>query len=55
MKVSVLVPSYNHETYIEECIDSILSQTHKDLELIISDDNSKDKTIKKIDRDINVG
>lgn len=48
MKVSVLVPSYNHETYIEECIDSILSQTHKDLELIISDDNSKDKTIKKI-------
>ena len=48
MKVSVLIPSFNHENYIEKCVDSILNQTHKDLELIISDDNSNDKTIKKI-------
>ena len=48
MKVSVLIPSFNHENYIEKCVDSILNQSHKDLELIISDDNSNDKTIKKI-------
>lgn len=43
-KVSVVMPTYNAETYLREAIDSILSQTFQDFELLIIDDNSKDKT-----------
>ncbi|MCW2274664.1 glycosyltransferase [Rhodoblastus acidophilus] len=42
--VSVIVPSYNHETYILECLKSIHEQTHERLELIFIDDNSTDRT-----------
>lgn len=44
MKVSVVVPVYNVENYIEKCIDSILVQSFKDFELIIVDDGSTDKS-----------
>src|SRR4030042_1873242 len=47
-KVSVLIPAYNGEKYIEEAIDSVLNQTFTDFELIISDDKSTDKTEKII-------
>jgi len=40
--VSVIVPSYNHEAYIEECILSIVNQTYKNIELIVIDDGSTD-------------
>ena len=40
--VSAIVPSYNHEAYIEECILSIVNQTYKNIELIVIDDGSKD-------------
>jgi glycosyltransferase involved in cell wall biosynthesis len=43
-KVSVVMPSYNHERYISEAIDSVLNQTFTDFELIIIDDASKDKS-----------
>ena len=42
--VSVIMPSYNHERYISEAIDSVLNQTFTDFELIIIDDASKDKS-----------
>ncbi|MBD2175764.1 glycosyltransferase family 2 protein [Pseudanabaena sp. FACHB-1998] len=44
-KVSVIVPVYNVEKYIEETIRSVLSQTFTDFELIIVDDESKDRSI----------
>ena len=44
MKVSFIVPAYNVEDYIGECIESIINQTKINWELIIVDDGSKDKT-----------
>lgn len=44
MEVSVIVPVYNSELYIEECINSILQQSFDDIEVVIVDDGSTDKT-----------
>lgn len=44
MKVSVILPNYNHESYLHERIDSILEQTFQDFELIILDDHSSDNS-----------
>lgn len=46
--VSVCIPAYNHEKYVQETIQSIINQTYQNLELIILDDGSKDKTWQKI-------
>lgn len=43
-KVTVIIPSYNCEAYIAETIDSILNQTFRDIELIVVDDGSTDRT-----------
>lgn len=43
-KVSVLMPACNVEKYIAECMDSVVSQTLKDIEIICIDDGSKDRT-----------
>lgn len=37
-KISVIVPVYNVENYIEKCIESILSQTYTDFELLLIND-----------------
>ena len=42
--ISVIVPVYNVESYLEECLESILKQTHKNLEIILVDDESTDKS-----------
>jgi glycosyltransferase involved in cell wall biosynthesis len=42
--ISVLMPAYNHEAYVRFAVDSVLSQTYPNLELIVIDDASRDKT-----------
>ena len=44
--VSVIVPVYNGEKYLRECIDSICNQSYTDLEIIIINDGSNDNTSK---------
>ena len=44
LKVSVIVPVYNAEAYLDRCVASILGQTYHDLELILVDDGSKDSS-----------
>lgn len=42
--ISVVVPVYNVEAYLEECLDSILVQTYHDIEIILVDDGSSDRS-----------
>lgn len=46
--VSVCIPVYNHESYVQECIESVLSQDYENIELIIIDDGSTDNSVTKI-------
>lgn len=47
-KVSIIVPVYNVENYIEKCLDSLVNQTLKEIEIIIVNDGSKDLSKEKI-------
>lgn len=43
--VSVILPCYNHEEYVAEAIESIINQSYKNIEIIVSDDASTDRTV----------
>lgn len=43
--VSICIPTYNGEKYVQEALDSIKKQIYKNIEVIISDDNSSDRTL----------
>lgn len=46
--ISILIPSYNHQNFIEQCIKSVLAQTYENFELIVVDDCSTDETAARI-------
>ena len=47
--ISVIVPVYNVENYLNKCVDSILNQTYKNLQIILVDDGSSDNSGKICD------
>lgn len=46
--VSIVIPCYNHEQFVQDCIQSVIDQTYENIELIIIDDGSKDDSVLKI-------
>lgn len=52
--ISVIIPMYNCEKYIGQCLDSVLSQTFKDYEVIIADDCSTDRSVEIVEKIIEV-
>lgn len=49
IKVSIIVPVFNTEKYIEKCLNSLVNQTLKEIEIIIVDDGSTDASIKIVE------
>lgn len=52
-KISIIIPVYNGEKYIEKCLNSIKNQTFKDYEVLIINDGSKDNTKNLIEKYLN--
>ena len=50
MFFSIILPIYNVEKYLKECVDSIQAQTFKDYEIILVDDGSTDSTVEVVSR-----
>lgn len=48
--ISVILPAYNREKFIEDCITSVLNQTYTDFEVLVVDDGSKDSTVEIVER-----
>lgn len=49
-KISIIIPAYNIEDYIGECLDSVVNQTYRNIEIIVVNDGSKDSTPQIIDK-----
>ena len=49
-RVSVVVPVYDVEDYVEECLESLLAQRDVDLEVIVVDDGSRDSSAARVER-----
>ena len=50
IKVSVIVPVYNVEKFIDKCLNSLVNQTLKEIEIIVVNDGSPDNSQKIIDK-----
>ena len=50
IKVSIIVPVYNVEKYLEKCLDSLVNQTLKEIEIIVVNDGTKDNSQEIIDK-----
>ena len=46
--VSIIIPVYNCEEYINRCIDSLINQTYKNFEILIINDGSTDGTLERL-------
>ena len=49
-RISIIIAVYNTEKYIEKCLKSVMNQTYKDIEIIVVNDCSKDKSLEKIQK-----
>lgn len=50
VKVSIIIPVYNVEKYIVECLEKVINQTMKNIEIIVVNDGTKDSSILKIEK-----
>jgi glycosyltransferase involved in cell wall biosynthesis len=48
--VSIIIPAHNEERHIEKCIESLLAQDYRDIEIIVVDNGSSDNTSKIVER-----
>ena len=52
-KVSIIIPVYNVEAYIEDCIASVMAQDYEQLEVLVVDDCTPDQSISIVEKMIN--
>ena len=50
IKVSVIIPVYNTEDYLKECIESLVNQTLREIEILIVNDGSTDSSLKILEK-----
>ena len=50
MKVSIIIPVFNVEKYLEECIESAINQTYPDIEIIAVNDGSTDRSLQILEK-----
>ena len=48
VKISVIIPCYNAEKYLDQCLTSVMNQTLRDIEIICVDDGSTDRTVEML-------
>ena len=48
--VSIIIPVYNVENYLAQCLDSVICQTYKNIEIICINDGSKDNSLEILNR-----